>query len=229
MTAMLRERLTKALEAALAEAHDSSKEMIKDNIEAGLMHNEAPVAGTFDEKELTDMENLVNKGENANTNDHDEDEELSVTVIGSDPCDNCGDDIESIMRELVDISKPEDEEELEHDDKLREHMFGESAFAKMAWKILTESDYAGPLDFVPDTRLNVADVVNALKAKIKDGSEGIHVDLDYDDEGNKLYKVSQIDTNKLPKELEVVNVKLKLGKDGYQVEKTTEDFPVKKD
>ena len=71
MTTLLRERLTKALKSALKETQERSKDMIQDNIEAGLMHTESPVAGTFDERELTDMENLINKGDNANTTDED--------------------------------------------------------------------------------------------------------------------------------------------------------------
>lgn len=229
MTTLLRERLTKALKSALKETQERSKDMIQDNIEAGLMHTESPVAGTFDERELTDMKNLINKGDNANTTER-------GTECGCDHCEEelgChgeeyGDNIESIVRELVNISEPEFDHHHE-DEEFKAKMFGESAFAKMALRILKESDYAGPLDFVPDTRLNVADVVNALKAKIGEGSEGIHVDLDYDEEGNKLYKVSQVDEKKLPKELEVVNVQLKLGDNGYVVEKTREDFPIKKD
>jgi hypothetical protein len=105
---------------------------------------------------------------------------------------------------------------------------GESSFVKSIKKSLTESDYAAPLKYVPDTRINAADVLNALKAKIGDGSEALHITSELDEEGNKLFSVSQIDKDKLPKEIDVESVTLKLGDKGYSIEKTVSDFPVKK-
>ena len=232
------------------------KHMIHANLEAGQAHlNREAAPGEFSKDEITDMENLVNKGENANTNSMEGEVECN-------PLEDIKKSIADLMSDTVDISvtdleaepecNPEDPEcaekmhhafhmecegpDCHHDhEHHHHHEFGESHMGKFVEKLLSESklfaesDYAGPLDFVPDTRLNVADVVNALKAKIGDGSEGIHVDLDQDAEGNKIYKVSQIDKSKLPDTLDVVNVQLKLGDDGYAVEKTAKEFPVKKD
>ena len=103
----------------------------------------------------------------------------------------------------------------------------ESAMRRVVKK-LQESDYAGPLSFVPDTRFNVSDVLNALKAKIGEGSEGIHVDQDLDEEGNKVYVVTQVDEEKLPASLEVVNVTLKKEGNKYKVAGTAKDFPAMK-
>lgn len=101
--------------------------------------------------------------------------------------------------------------------------FGESVRRK-----LKESEYAGPLSFVPDTRFSVSDVVNALKAKIGEGSQGIHVDQELDGEGNKVYVVTQIDEEKLPAELDVVNVTLKKDGNKYTVKGMAKDFPAMK-
>lgn len=112
---------------------------------------------------------------------------------------------------------------------VKDENINESSLRNRLKKILTEGDYAGPLRYVPDTRINVADVVNALKAKIGEGSEGICVNANNLEDGSKVYCVSQIDKEKLPKTIDVENVTLKLGDEGYTVEKATEDFPAKKD
>lgn len=89
-----------------------------------------------------------------------------------------------------------------------------------------ESNYAGPLNFVPDVRISVADVVAALKNKIGEGSEAVHVDQEYDERKDNAYKVSQIDKNLLPKKLHVENVLLELDGDTYKVNKTSDSFPL---
>lgn len=97
-------------------------------------------------------------------------------------------------------------------------------------KIVKESngDYAGPQDFVPDTRVHTSAVLNTLKDKIGAGSEGIHVDQDLDEEGNKIWCVTQIDKSKLPNELEVMNVTLEKDGNKYKVKGMKKDFPAMK-
>lgn len=105
--------------------------------------------------------------------------------------------------------------------------FGES----VAKKRLKESngDYAGPRDFVPDTRIHTAAVLEALKNEIGEGSEGIHIDQDLDEDKNKVWIVTQIDKNKLPETLNVMGVKLKK-KDGnkYIEQELDKDFSLMK-
>lgn len=103
------------------------------------------------------------------------------------------------------------------------HMTGTNQLQREAVK---ESNYAGPLNFVPDVRISVADVVAALKNKIGEGSEAVHVDQEYDERKDNAYKVSQIDKNLLPKKLHVENVLLELDGDTYKVNKTSDSFPL---
>ena len=104
-------------------------------------------------------------------------------------------------------------------------------FGECASKKLKESngDYAGPRDFVPDTRIHTAAVLETLKNEIGEGSEGIHVDQDLDEDKNKIWIVTQIDKNKLPETLNVMGVKLKK-KDGnkYIEQELDKDFPLMK-
>lgn len=93
---------------------------------------------------------------------------------------------------------------------------------------LKESDFAGPKDFTPDIRLNFAEVLNALKQEIGEGSEGIHVDVEIDDRKNNCYKVSQIDKEKLPKTLKVNTTELKLDGDTYRAVGKTDEYPLNK-
>ena len=156
--------------------------------------------------------------------------------------------MEDMTSGLIDISvsedepKPfehphEDEEEHhhhEHHDEEKRNPFAESALLQevkrqLKESNLLESDYAAPLRYVPDTRINTSDVLNALKAKIGEGSEAIHVDSTVANNGDKIYTVSQIEKSKLPNELDVENVTLKLGDEGYTIEKAASEFPVKKD
>lgn len=96
-------------------------------------------------------------------------------------------------------------------------------------KFLTESNYAGPLDFVPDLRINTSDVLTALKKEIGDGSEAIHVDQVYDKDHNNAYKVSQIDEKLLPKKIQVEKVLFELGDDNiYYVNKPSDTYPLAK-
>jgi hypothetical protein len=96
-------------------------------------------------------------------------------------------------------------------------------------KFLVESNYAGPLDFVPDLRINASDVITTLKREIGEGSEGIHVDQVYDKQHNNAYKVSQIDEKLLPKKIQVEKVLLELGDDNiYYVNKPSDTYPMAK-
>lgn len=104
--------------------------------------------------------------------------------------------------------------------------FGESVSKKL--KESNGDDYAGPQDFVPDSRINASAVLNALKKEIGEGSEGIHVDQDQNEKDEKVWIVTQIDEEKLPKTIDVINVKLKKDGNKYKVEGMKKDFPVMK-
>ena len=104
--------------------------------------------------------------------------------------------------------------------------FGESVSKKL--KESKGDDYAGPQDFVPDSRINASAVLNALKKEIGEGSEGIHVDQDQNDKDEKVWVVTQIDEEKLPKTIDVINVKLERDGNKYKVKKMKKDFPAMK-
>lgn len=107
----------------------------------------------------------------------------------------------------------------------------ESVITKNIKKVVKESngdDYAGPQDFVPDSRINASAVLNALKKEIGEGSEGIHVDQDQDEKDQKTWIVTQIDEKKLPAELDVINVTLKKDGNKYKVKGMKKDFPAMK-
>lgn len=104
--------------------------------------------------------------------------------------------------------------------------FGESVSKKL--KESNGDDYAGPQDFVPDSRINASAVLNALKKEIGEGSEGIHVDQDQNEKDEKVWIVTQIDEEKLPKTIDVINVKLKKDGNKYKIEGMKKDFPVMK-
>ncbi len=229
----LRERLLSIAKDKLQEGVDSSAEMINDNVVPSFenmgMANVVP--GEFAQGEITDKENLVNTAEMSNDTEFNKEK-----VSGEDLMDKA----KEMMNDLVDISEPEETASVEIVKTPEEKCchFGESKFAKLVEKVLNgksceqylkeAGDYAGPLDFIPDTRINVSDVLNKLKAEIGDGSEGIHVDQLYDDNKNNCYKVSQIEKTKLPKTLVVQNLKLKLDDDTYKIDSKSEDFPVAK-
>ena len=139
--------------------------------------------------------------------------------------------------------EPKEDEEKEHEhehkhEELLKHLFGESKFAEMVEKhlnnktceeFLKESFYAGPLDFVPDTRFNVSDVINTLKGQLGDDALGIHVEKGVDPATERnYYVVTQIDAAKLPKQITVENTTLELDGNTYYIDKLAKDFPVKK-
>ena len=93
---------------------------------------------------------------------------------------------------------------------------------------LTESDFAAPKNFTPDLRVSASAVLNALKQEIGEGSEGIHVDADIDERKNNCYKVSQVDSKKLPKTLKVDTTELKLDGNTYYAVGPTDEYPLNK-
>ena len=146
-----------------------------------------------------------------------------------------------IEREMVDISAEIPEEENGLDESLKEAVTSDSIknefsrlftstseVAKTFREALEKpaNDYAGPLDFTPDTRINVSDVLNVLKKEIGEGSEGIHVDAEVASSGKNVYKVSQVDKDLLPKKIHVLKQVLEL-KDGSYVPVDTEPEEVK--
>lgn len=226
----LRERLKQAI----IEGLESSKNIIDDNIVPNFdemgMANVKP--GEFAQGEITDQENLVNKGMMSNDTEFNKDETPLVQA-----------DVHSAE---VNISAPEKgEAEIEivkkSEDECEDPLaafFGESAVGKALKEQLNgrsfeqylaeAGDYAGPLSYVPDVRINVSDVLNTLKHELGDGSEGIHVDQIYDERHNNAYKVSQYDVDKLPKKIQVQNVVLERDGDTYKVNKVSETYPLAK-
>lgn len=238
----LRKRLTDAAAKVLREGVDSSAEMINDNLVPSFenMGMAKVTPGEFAQEEITDTENLVNKADMSN--------DTSFNKEGCDHCDDVMNAAKEVMDDLVDISAPSMTSSVEivkaddeHKDEEGEHHFGESTMAKIVEsalggksceqflaKLNEATDYASPLLYVPDTRINVSDVIKTLKNEIGDGSEGLHVDQVYDERKNNAYKISQIEKNKLPKTLTVCNLKLKLDDDTYKIDEKSEDFPVAK-
>lgn len=97
----------------------------------------------------------------------------------------------------------------------------ESAYSNMMKKVLAESDYAMAHKWVPDTRINWADVLHALKAELP-GVIGLNVKEEIDELNNPYYKVSGPDWEQypdidLPKEIVVEQLVLKLKKDGDDI------------
>ena len=96
-------------------------------------------------------------------------------------------------------------------------------------KFLTESDYAGPRDWNPDTRINASNVLTTLKKEIGKGSEALHVDQVYDKDHNNAYKVSQIDEKLLPKKIQVETTLFELGDNNiYYQNKISDTYPLPK-
>ena len=241
----LREHLQAAAVKALKEGTDSSKEILAQNIIGSFddmgMANANP--GEFAQEEITDKENLANVAAMSNDTDF-EGKTENPQAGGIDKAMNAA---EELMKDVVDISAdkhcPECHEHHPHDEEAELHIleFGESYMGKIIDKVLegktceqflmslTESNYAGPLDFVPDTRINVSDVITTLKREIGKGSEAIHVDQVYDDQHNNAYKVSQIDKDLLPKKIQVENVLLELGDNNiYYRNKVSDTYPMPK-
>lgn len=240
----IRECLTNAFINAFDESVDSSKEMIQQNVvpsfdDMGMAH---VTPGEFAQDEITDKQNLVNTAEMSNDTDFEgkaSNEENAVDAMVNAA--------EEVMKDIVDISgdscpceddKHDDKEEVE---KMHVLEFGESYLGKIIDKTLggktceqwlqalNESNYAAPLDFIPDLRINSADVVAALKNEIGDGSEAIHVDQIYDERKNNAYKVSQINRDLLPKKIQVENVLLELDDNGvYHINRESDTFPLAK-
>ena len=251
----LKDRLLAVAKASLNEGVESTKTIIADNIVPSFedmgMANVAP--GEFANEEITDSENLVNKGSMSN------DTAFNKEDCCTNPIEKAAEVVDGVLNDLVDISAPVpaetktleivktsgDDEHPEDCDcpeckhkhhHMHEREFGESALAKIIYKnlnnktceqYLKESEYAGPLDFVPDVRINASDVLRTIKQEVGNGSEGVSIEVVLDAKKNPTYKVSQIDLKKLPKELHVENIILKLDNDTYTPEKMAKEFPLK--
>jgi hypothetical protein len=238
----LEKRLRDAACAVLSECGDSSKEMIANNIVASFdeMGMAKANPGEFSPEEITDKANLTNTAEMSNDTD------FEGKVDGqNDMASGIIDVMNDLTNDMVDISvgseqcdhcHPENEEK-----ELHILEFGESYLGKYIDKLLggktceqfllslTESNYAGPRDWNPDTRINVSDVITTLKREIGDGSESLHVDQVYDDQHNNAYKVSQVDKDLLPKKIQVETTLLELGDDNiYYQNKISDTYPMPK-
>lgn len=209
----------------LMEGLESSAEMIDTNI-VDLEDMRANVKpGEFAPNEITNKENLENTAKMANDNAAEDEtvssDNASVSISISASSDNEEHDPECDCpecekRPMIDISADNDKSGIEN---IFGKIFGESVFAKIVKESIEEvigTDYPGPLDFNPDTRIGTADVLNTLKKEIGKGSEGIHVDRENAQNGKYEYKVSQIDEKLLPKKIQVGTQELTL-KDGSYV------------
>lgn len=247
MTSTLRDMLMEAACNALQENLDSSKEMIQQNVVPSFedMGMATTPPGEFSPEEITDKQNLVNTAEMSNDTDFE-----GKATNSENSAEDMMQAVDQAMNDLVNISVGSDECEhchREHDKpeeeiaKMHVLEFGESTMANFVYEVLggktceqylrtlNESNYAGPLDYVPDLRFNAADVTTALKNEIGKGSEAIHVDAIYDDRKNRAFKVSQIDKNLLPKRIQVENVLLELDDDNvYHANKPSDAFPLAK-
>ena len=237
----LKQRITKVFTEGL----ENSKEIISTNIvnsfdDMGMAHVNP---GEFAAEEITNKENLINKGEMSNDTEFNKDEKCCPMAKAAAMATD-------LAQDLVDISAPaavevevsDNTENLpdteEKNNALLKSLFGESKFSKMVESILggktceeylRESDYAGPLDFVPDTRINASDVLSLVKAQLGDRAVGANICEYPDPDTNyKRFKITQIEGD-LPERLEVNGVVLKLHDDNtYMIEKIAKDFPLKK-
>ena len=226
----------------ICEGLDSSSEMIDTNLvnpdEMGAATN-AP--GEFSDEEITNKENLENTAKMSNDNAPSESENMVTSVSVAITDDNCpvsnedehGPDCdcpECEKRPMVDISKPEDDEEDDSVQGMFSKLFGEntSETAKALKEAIDEvigTDYAGPLDFNADIRISAADVLNTLKKEIGKGSEGIHVDRENASNGKYEYKVTQVDEKLLPKKIKVGRQELVLKDGSYIASDVIEEQP----
>lgn len=247
MTSTLRDMLMEAACNALQENLDSSKEMIQQNVVPSFedMGMATTPPGEFSPEEITDKQNLVNTAEMSNDTDFE-----GKATNSENPAEDMMQAVDQAMNDLVNISVGSDEcEHCHHEhDKPEEEIakmhvleFGESTMANFVYEVLggktceqylrtlNESNYAGPRDWNPDTRINVSDVIETLKREIGKGSEAIHVDQIYDDQRNNAYKVSQIDKNLLPKRIQVETTMLELDDNNtYHINKISDTYPLPK-
>lgn len=232
----LRTELNQVAEKYLKEAIESSKEIIADNATSfdamGMSHVKP---GEFAKNEITDPENLVNKATIANDSTFNTDSDCECNDHHAD--EKMGDVVNLGHEHEEDDETHNEDDVLEIIQKTTQAAFGESTLGKFITEklngksfseLLIESDYAGPLDFVPDTRFNASDVLNALKAKIGDAAAGIHVDCDVDADENPYYIISQIDEKELPDTIQIQTVVLKRDGNIYKADKIAKEYPLKK-
>ena len=77
-------------------------------------------------------------------------------------------------------------------------------------------------------RVTASDMQAALKKELGDGSEALHVEEVADSEGPRSFKVSLIDSKKLPKNIQVEKSMYKLDGDTYSFDKPADSYPVAK-
>ena len=173
---------------------------------------------------INDKEKDVEAFTNLTTEEALESEVVSVSVVGNMDNSEHGEDCdcpECEGHKMVDLSGKEDEEEDNSAQGIFSKLFGENTSEtanalKEAIDEVVGTDYAGPLDFNPDTRINASDVLNTLKKEIGQGSEGIHIDRENASNGKYEYKISQVDEKLLPKKIVVGRQELVL-KDGSYI------------
>ena len=214
----LKEQLFEAVKPFM-EGLESSKEIIATNSasfdEMG-MANTNP--GEFSDSEITDKDNLVNVGKLSNDTDFE----------GKAQCDcECDSEEDDMLSELINLgADEEDDEDVAHVEITK--IIGESKLAQELLKALKESDYAGPLDFVPDTRVNASDVLNAVKAEVGQAAAGAHVEKEVDANQNPHYVISQIDEKELPDTIQINTTVLKRKGNVYTPSEIAKEYPLGK-
>ena len=234
----LRDRLLNVVK----ESVESTYDMISANsVDPNQMGMATSAPGEFSEDEITDKQNLVNQGSMSNDNDYNKDncdcELVTATIEIAGPENAEEDDLLNISEPTgaPEVEEPEEENVLQMTKRSNLFNFGESRFAKIVQRALTESEYGAPLSYVPDTRINASDVLRELKAKLKDDEDkakvSINKNVDAEDNKTTIYTVNQVEHSKLPKEITVENVVLKLDSklNNYTVKDTKETYPTKQD
>jgi hypothetical protein len=210
----LREQLFEAAKPFM-EGLESSKEIIATNSasfdEMGMANNNP---GEFSDNEITDKDNLVNVGKLSNDTDFE----------GKVDCD-C-EEGNDVLSELIKLGDDDDDEEVANIEITK--IIGESKLAQELLKALKESDYAGPLDFVPDTRVNASDVLNAVKAEVGQAAAGAHVEKEVDANQNPHYVISQIDEKELPDTIQINTTVLKREGNVYTPSEIAKEYPLGK-
>lgn len=212
----LREQLFEAAKPFM-EGLESSKEIIATNSasfdEMGMANNNP---GEFSDNEITDKDNLVNVGKLSNDTDFE----------GKADCECDCEEGDDVLSELIKLGNDDDDEEVANIEITK--IIGESKLAQELLKALKESDYAGPLDFVPDTRVNASDVLNAVKAEVGQAAAGAHVEKEVDTNQNPHYVISQIDEKELPDTIQINTTVLKRDGNVYTPSEIAKEYPLGK-
>ncbi len=94
--------------------------------------------------------------------------------------------------------------------------------------VLAESSYGAPLNFVPDTRVNASDVLNAVKAELGYDATAATVVSEIDADNNSKYIVSGVEEGLLPKEIQIEVTVLKLKDGAYVPSEIAKEYPLRK-